>query len=304
MFSASELKDLPVVPADIRDSAEGIYTVPCRQKRELSADGPETVTQLWFQTQPLDTDTIQRIHSLKLVAESHDQGFTDDPLAGNWTWFEIVLLENKYSEEPRMKDGIQLVWVSHRNLFLSQEFGWEEGVKFEKDHDIFRLLEKGNVIAVRLCARFEAWKIKVRTGYLIIEIGAPVSRDSLGYGETKKTVLGIQEVFDEVNSSISPKSTPISTASQDLLFRAEMLVSAGDKPLRVLSLGMPSPVLVCSAFLTSIDGGGVRGIAALMHLDAVMLKLAPGKKPCEVFDIIGGTSTGGYEFLSILHISC
>lgn len=53
-------------------------------------------------------------------------------------------------------------------------------------------------------------------------------------------------------------------------------------------VSVPFLVLIC------IDGGGVRGVAALMHLDAVMKKLAPGKKPCEVFDLIGGTSTGGY----------
>jgi patatin-like phospholipase/acyl hydrolase len=45
--------------------------------------------------------------------------------------------------------------------------------------------------------------------------------------------------------------------------------------------------------LTYKDGGGVRGIAALKLLKAIMEKGAPGKKPCEVFDMIGGTSTGG-----------
>jgi patatin-like phospholipase/acyl hydrolase len=33
-----------------------------------------------------------------------------------------------------------------------------------------------------------------------------------------------------------------------------------------------------------------------MLLDAVMQKIAPAKKPCEVFDLIGGTSTGGFVF--------
>jgi hypothetical protein len=61
---------------------------------------------------------------MKLVAKSRDQGFSDDPLAGNWTWFEIAILKTKYSEEPRVKDGIQLVWVSHRNRFLSKDYGW------------------------------------------------------------------------------------------------------------------------------------------------------------------------------------
>lgn len=31
-----------------------------------------------------------------------------------------------------------------------------------------------------------------------------------------------------------------------------------------------------------------------MLLKAAKDEAAPGKKPCEVFDIIGGTSTGGY----------
>lgn len=41
------------------------------------------------------------------------------------------------------------------------------------------------------------------------------------------------------------------------------------------------------------DGGGVRGLSALHLLKAVMDKSSPNKKPCEVFDMIGGTSTGG-----------
>ncbi|KAI7759009.1 hypothetical protein LZL87_010004 [Fusarium oxysporum] len=254
ILTASELEELPVLPNDNSDFTEGTYTIPCHKKKELTAEGPDIVHKIWFHTQPLDTDTIQRIPCMKLVAKSRDQGFIDDPLAGNWTWFEIAILKTKYSEEPRVKDGIHLVWVSHRNRFLSKDYGWEEGVKFGKDHDIFRLLEEGNVIAVRLCARFQAWQIKARTGYLVLDIGAPV------------------------NTTILPNSVQISSPPSNLLFRAEMLTSAGEKPLLVLSL----------------DGGGVRGVAALMHLDAIMKKVAPGKKPCEVFDMIGGTSTGGF----------
>lgn len=41
------------------------------------------------------------------------------------------------------------------------------------------------------------------------------------------------------------------------------------------------------------DGGGMRGIASLLFLEAVMDKAAPDKEPWQVFDIIGGTSTGG-----------
>lgn len=41
------------------------------------------------------------------------------------------------------------------------------------------------------------------------------------------------------------------------------------------------------------DGGGVRGLSSLMLLKAVMDRISPNKKPCQIFDMVGGTSTGG-----------
>ena len=47
--------------------------------------------------------------------------------------------------------------------------------------------------------------------------------------------------------------------------------------------------------LLSLDGGGVRGLSALMILEQLMAAVNPQSppKPCEFFDMIGGTSTGG-----------
>jgi len=53
--------------------------------------------------------------------------------------------------------------------------------------------------------------------------------------------------------------------------------------------------------LLSLDGGGVRGLSSLYILKSIMDRLnherktadLPTVKPCEVFDLIGGTSTGG-----------
>lgn len=55
--------------------------------------------------------------------------------------------------------------------------------------------------------------------------------------------------------------------------------------------------------LLSFDGGGIRGLSSLLILRNVMEKLkytdpeatdaTPMPKPCDVFDMIGGTSTGG-----------
>ena len=53
--------------------------------------------------------------------------------------------------------------------------------------------------------------------------------------------------------------------------------------------------------LLSLDGGGVRGLSTLHILKRVMDEInrlrkekhLPPRRPCELFDMIGGTSTGG-----------
>lgn len=47
--------------------------------------------------------------------------------------------------------------------------------------------------------------------------------------------------------------------------------------------------------LLALDGGGVRGLSSLMILQQLMAAVRPESppKPCEFFDMIGGTSTGG-----------
>lgn len=48
--------------------------------------------------------------------------------------------------------------------------------------------------------------------------------------------------------------------------------------------------------LLSLDGGGVRGLSSLAILKRLMETINPDSppKPCDYFDMIGGTSTGGY----------
>src|SRR5271163_186403 len=51
--------------------------------------------------------------------------------------------------------------------------------------------------------------------------------------------------------------------------------------------------------ILSLDGGGVRGLSSLLILREIMeeigrqTKTAETPLPCEYFDLIGGTSTGG-----------
>jgi patatin-like phospholipase/acyl hydrolase len=56
--------------------------------------------------------------------------------------------------------------------------------------------------------------------------------------------------------------------------------------------------------LLSLDGGGVRGLSTLYILQNIMNRLnymreeagLEHKKPYQIFDLIGGTSTGGYVY--------
>lgn len=51
--------------------------------------------------------------------------------------------------------------------------------------------------------------------------------------------------------------------------------------------------------LLSLDGGGVRGLSSLQILKQLMERVRVEshsdmpRKPCDYFDMIGGTSTGG-----------
>lgn len=81
-----------------------------------------------------------------------------------------------------------------------------------------------------------------------------------------------------------------------------------DSPLNqtglcLLSLGMKSIHTNTSRKVTDahLDGGGVRGLSTLLVLKALMTAVNDERtkvgqsaiKPCELFDLIGGTSTGG-----------
>ena len=63
--------------------------------------------------------------------------------------------------------------------------------------------------------------------------------------------------------------------------------------------GKPNPLDSTGLCLLSLDGGGVRGLSTLYILKGLIDRLKqerknlPSLKPCEVFDLIGGTSTGG-----------
>ncbi|KAF3003991.1 hypothetical protein E8E14_007678 [Neopestalotiopsis sp. 37M] len=272
-FQLSEIEMLPDLP-DEGSISEGQYVIKATgDEMVLTSEDEQTVSQIWFKSRPLRSDTIQPIKSIRLFAESHDQGFAEDPNAGNWTWFELAIFESPTSKTPRSKDGVELVWESHTNRFKTTEYEWKEGYLFGKYDDMMRLIEDGNVLGVRLCARYSGWKIYAKRGYLRIDIGGkPIEREPLNYGGGVSDIKSIYDTIQEINKS---NDAAFLSALPNTVFQAGVFGDGG--PVRALSL----------------DGGGVRGLASLHMLKAVMEKAAPNKKPCQVFDMIGGTSTGG-----------
>ncbi|KAK6003120.1 hypothetical protein QM012_000965 [Aureobasidium pullulans] len=275
-FSVQQLDALTPLPDDFSTVKDGRYVIKTTDSIDQEADGPDVKTKIWFQTKPLDETEIKRIRGLKLYTESHDQGYTSDPNAGNWTWFEYAIVEGP-SDHAKVQDGIRLVWTSHMNIREdTEEYGWSAGDDFRDEHDLFRAIQPRDSLAVRICARFAGWQIFARTAYLVVDLGP--ARDDLApppYAEIVSQVKSIHETIAEVNNSLTSSGlTPSLPAG---FYRADNFQPTNAAPLRVLSF----------------DGGGVRGLSSLMLLKAVMDRISPNKKPCEIFDMIGGTSTGG-----------
>ncbi|CAM1511788.1 Fc.00g093010.m01.CDS01 [Cosmosporella sp. VM-42] len=59
--------------------------------------------------------------------------------------------------------------------------------------------------------------------------------------------------------------------------------------------GSPGDTTLAPIRLLSLDGGGIRGLSSLIILRHLMKRVDPSNppKPCDFFDLIGGTSTGG-----------
>ncbi len=97
------------------------------------------------------------------------------------------------------------------------------------------------------------------------------------------------------------------TASPAVLPQLSMVVNAGpsilsNPPVNLLSLGehlLVIHIVSASHFTSVTDSGGIRGVSELFILDEIMKRVQAHKslpntpKPCEYFDLIGGTSTGG-----------
>lgn len=129
------------------------------------------VKNFYFGTGPVSNSDATSYVSVNLTTSARDQGWANNPGAGLYSWFEIAILTKnltlgeKITDQIKVVDGKAQTWVSH-SIPLTSTYTDQEGPTFSKDHDLFKNLKAGNVIAVLTCAQFAAWEADARSGNL------------------------------------------------------------------------------------------------------------------------------------------
>ncbi|KAG6865002.1 hypothetical protein C0991_005690 [Blastosporella zonata] len=270
-----------------------LYSVAATAPCNIKAKDDQVTSQIWFHTPALDKNILENIVSVQLETKSHDQG--SKPHMGSWSWFDVVVLATPESKEIKVKDGVALVWLSHTNTLGGGKDQAQTGPLFK---DIFDGLEVGNALGVRACARFPGWENHASEARLTLRVAdkpqeGPRRRPTSLPDRPRKEYLGLvaeqikslKDTFDTyLDAATPPESPPAYSLVREMLptgpLPADQVAVTEQPPLRLLSL----------------DGGGVRGISELYILQDIMARISPNNpniKPCEYFDMIAGTSTGG-----------
>jgi len=273
------------IPTTIED---GVYSLIPTTSCHVKSDGDEQADSIWFSTPVFDEDAVAKIEDIQLITQAHHEGTPAENAVGIWCWFDLVILDNAEATQPRVEGGRALVWRSHDIPKGAGDKDEQTGKLFGRDHEMFGLLKVGNVIAVRACARFPGWELDAHYARLVVRISNKGPRRPAKKVEVdwKKYIMAndaLRKSLETYLDDSTPKTDPAALSVETTLLaqelRSDRLYGLGGAPLRLLSL----------------DGGGVRGIAALQVLKAVMGKITgdPNAKPCDYFDMMCGTSTGG-----------
>ncbi|KAF8158515.1 acyl transferase/acyl hydrolase/lysophospholipase [Crassisporium funariophilum] len=281
-------KDTPDdIPESIQD---GVYSLTPTSSCHVKSTNDEQVHAIWFSTPVLDADVVNKIEDVQLFTYAHHEGTPAGDAVGIWCWFDLIILDSLESVEPKVKDGRALVWRSHDVPRDAGEDSEQIG-KILGGPDLLGLLEvlqPGNVIAVRACARFPGWEMHAHSARLVVRISNKGRRRAppkpvADWKEILRSNQKLQARLEEYLNAVTPEGVAAAVSVETTLLAQELRTDrqygVGGKPLRLLSL----------------DGGGVRGISSLHVLKAIMSKVAgdPNAKPCDYFDMMAGTSTGG-----------
>ncbi|KAH7334125.1 acyl transferase/acyl hydrolase/lysophospholipase [Rhizoctonia solani] len=260
---------------------------PCK----ISSEDHGIQSEIWFSTPALDKNSCLKLDTVQLFTESQDQGYVSDPKTASYSWFDVVILSSPGDKDPRIHNGVALAWRSHSNTTGGEALEVLDGLVFDRSHDLLHLLEDGNAIGVRVSCRFGGWENRANDGCLELRFtSTDIARRSLEFESGQIEAVKLQQELADYLSNTQEGAEIAKTVelSPNTLNQLNTAIT-GDQ---VSSQEKPELTLL------SLDGGGVRGLISLYMLKAIMDKIGQERaqeapKPCQVFDLIIGTSTGG-----------
>lgn len=279
----------PIMNEAVKD---GVYTLTPSSECHIVSTSDEQTDAIWFTTPILDEATISKIQDIQLFTVARHQGVPHEELSGNWSWFDLVILESPESKQPIVENERALVWRSHDVPIGHDDDAEEIGQLFGPAHDLFSHIKPGNVLGVRACTRFDGWELHGQSARLVVRISATqtdsgevhtVPRAPVDWAKIAQDNKQLQEALtgylDEATGEAAPAAQSVEATLLTQELRADWNYGQGERPLRLLAL----------------DGGGVKGISSLHVLKDIMGRIAgdPEAKPCDYFDMMAGTSTGG-----------
>ncbi|KAH6902475.1 acyl transferase/acyl hydrolase/lysophospholipase [Coprinopsis sp. MPI-PUGE-AT-0042] len=294
-----------IVPSLSDTIQDGSYSIMSSTSCFVKSDANDLASKIWFATAALDEHAIKQLEAVQLFTYSRCQESRKEAIAegDSFSWFDLVVLETPFETTPKVLNGVSLVWQSHSNwsAFIHPfgiqgqvfdiDISDEEVPRSQQIAQIKACLEPGNAIGVRVCAQYPGWENFAQSGQLVVRISnenreAPpltipdMTAADEGLSEVRRAM---KDFYQNIGYSSTTMATLSNEARADLVFAAPPPpYEEGPRPLRLLSL----------------DGGGVRGVSSLRTLRKIMEEVArmEGKdvvKPCEYFDMMAGTSTGG-----------
>ncbi|KAI0249485.1 hypothetical protein BJV78DRAFT_1129536 [Lactifluus subvellereus] len=150
-----------------------VLIFPCNENCSVKASSASKTSKIWFKTTPFTTEMIPNIEQVQLYTYSYDQGWPGATIPGmaSWSWFEIIVLPGNPSWEPG-DDELGLAWTSHHNRINSEPSNFSgysgSGAIFDRQHELVKSLQPGNVLAVRVCAQYPDWSNEAARGALIV----------------------------------------------------------------------------------------------------------------------------------------
>jgi len=146
----------------------------------VQSSGQTEVKQIWLTTEPFTRESLSSIVALRASTVSCNQGWVDNPNAGNYSWFDIAV--GRFKPQPLQSNLVRdlehlemlnkrfvpsvddldrpIQWRCHYNALKGREEKRCEGVLFSRDHEIWDNVKEGDVLVLQGCAQYSGWECR------------------------------------------------------------------------------------------------------------------------------------------------